>query len=167
MANVLVAYHSYTHGPVERLAHRIGQGAGSVAGTTVLVESVETVSDEEILEADGIAIGSPKGRGHTITTPVQEFIERLYRLRSKLALKVGTAFSGSHGSYGGQQLVHQVLFSAMLACHMSVVGYPYCEDSPCDFIGGVIIGDLDKQTGRWAEILGQRLAEVARRMARA
>lgn len=165
MANILIAFHSYNRGPVERLAKRIGEGARSATGTTVVVKNATDVSDEDILEADGIAIGSPKGRGHTITPPVQEFIDRLYGLRSKLAFKVGTAFSGSHGSYGGQQLIHQALFSAMLACHMTVVGYPYCEQSPCDFIGGVIIGDLDEETGQWAEILGRRLAEAAGRMA--
>ena len=162
-ANVLIVYHSY-NGPVQRLAEGIAEGARQVAGVSVEMKSVENVTDDDLLAADGIAIGSPKCPGHCISPPIYALVEQLSRLREQLHDKVGTAFSGSHGSFGGQEIVHQTLFHAMLACNMVVVGHPQPDDRFSDFVGGVIVEELDAKTAGWARELGARLAEVALRI---
>ena len=161
--NVLIVYHSY-NGPVQRLAEGIAAGARQVAGVSVEVKSVETVTDDDLLAADGIAIGSPKNPGHCISPPIYALIEQLNRLRRHLHDKVGTAFSGSHGSFGGQEIVNQTLFRAILSSNMLVVGLPQPDEHWNDFAGGVIVEELDERTGPWAHGLGARLAEVARRI---
>ena len=162
-ANVLIVYHSY-NGPVQRLSEGIAAGARQVAGVSVQVKSVETVTDDDLLAADGIAIGSPKNPGHCVSPPIYALIEQLTRLRAQLRNKVGTAFSGSHGSFGGQEIVNQILFRAMLSCNMLVVGLPQPDEQWNDFAGGVIVEELDERTGPWAHELGARLAEAARRI---
>ena len=159
-ARVLIVYHSY-NGPVGRLADGIADGARSVAGATVKVKSVEMVTDEDLQEADGIAIGSPKCIGHFISPEIYSLIERLGSLRDRLHNTVGTAFSGSHSSYGGQETVYGALFHAMLCCNMLVVGHPQATEGWSDFVGGVIVEDLDEKTCRWAAELGARLALAA------
>jgi NAD(P)H-dependent FMN reductase len=130
----------------------------------VEVKSVETVTDDDLLAADGIAIGSPKNPGHCISPPIYALVEQLNRLRSQLHDKVGTAFSGSHGSFGGQEIVNQTLFRAILSSNMLAVGLPQPDEHWNDFAGGVIVEELDERTGDWAHSLGARLATAARRL---
>ena len=52
----------------------------------------------------------------------------------------------------------------MLACNMVIVGNPQPNTDFSDFVGGVIIENLDDGTEGWAHKLGARLAEVAVRI---
>ena len=162
-ATVIIIYHSYD-GPVKRLAEGIAEGARKIPDVSVALKSVEEVSDEDLLGADGIAVGSPKCVGHCISPEIYELFGRLSRLRQQLGNKVGTAFSGSHSSFGGQEIVHQTIFHAMLACNMVVLGQMQPDRGFSDFIGGVIVEQLNEKTSVWAQELGGRLAEVALRL---
>ena len=158
-AAVLVVYHSY-NGPVARLAAALSAAAEGHGVTTQLVPIAE-LNDQQLLQADGIAIGSPKCAGHTPSPEILQLLERMSAMRERLAAKVGTAFSGSHSSFGGQELVHQSIFHAMLAANMLVVGTPQPTDGYSDFVGGVIVDELDAATASWAAALGARLAIAA------
>ena len=162
MAEVLIVYHTYGDGPVGRLARGIGAGAEEVAGVDVRIQTVADVTDDDLKRADGIAIGSPKMPGHTVSPEIAELIGRLDTLRSELHYKVGTGFSGSHGSFGGQELVIQVILRALLLYNMVVIGQGTPdEEGGSDFVGGVIVEDLDDQTAAWARNLGRRLAQMS------
>ena len=126
---------------------------------------MQEVSDEDILSANGIAVGSPKCAGHSVSAEILAFFGKLAGLRSKLGLKAATVFSGSHGSFGGQERVHEWLFHAMMCCNMVLVGHFQKDEGFSDFVGGVVIEKLDEKTGVWARELGARLAEVSAKLA--
>src|SRR5690349_690776 len=55
---ILVSYHSDT-GNTEKLAKAVRKGAASISGITVTLKKTADVTDNEILQADGIALGTP------------------------------------------------------------------------------------------------------------
>jgi NAD(P)H dehydrogenase (quinone) len=58
MAKVLVVYDSRT-GNTEKMAFAVAEGARQIEGVEVTVKKVEQTSLDDLLEADGIIIGSP------------------------------------------------------------------------------------------------------------
>lgn len=166
MTDILIVYHTYGDGPVGRLAQGIRAGAEEVDNTRVRVVPVEEVTEEDLAEADGIAIGSPKEPGHTVSPPIAQLFWKMCEMRDRLDYKVGTAFSGSHGSFGGQELVNQIILRAFLMHNMAVIGQGSPESEGSDFAGGVIVEELDEKSEQWARRLGRRLAEMSALVAR-
>ncbi len=161
MVEVLIIYHTYGDGPVGRLAEGIRVGAAEVDGAAVTVKPVSGVSDEDLVRAGGIAIGSPKMPGHTVSPEIGALIGRMSEIREQLHYKVGAAFSGSHGSFGGQEPVIEVILRSFLLYNMAVIGQGTPEAGGSDFVGGVIVEQLDENTAAWAARLGRRLAEMS------
>ena len=166
MAEILIIYHTYGDGPVGRLAEGIRTGAAQVGGAEVTVKPVAEVTDADLIAADGIAIGSPKMPGHTVSPEIAALIERMCEIRDHLHYKVGTAFSGSHSSFGGQELVIQVILRSLVLYNMAVIGQGTPANGGSDFVGGVIVDELDENTADWAARLGRRLAEMSALVAR-
>ena len=161
MTRILVIYHSIK-GPVAQVAQEIAIGAREVAGTEAVVKSVQEVTDDDVLSADGIAFGCMKFYG-SLTPEMTSLFERLYPLHEKLKYKVGAAFSGSPSQYGGQEQVMELLiFSMINTCNMIAVGG---EVRDMGFIGGYIASQpMDEVAKRVNRGVGRRLALVARRL---
>ena len=122
MAKVLVLYHSM-YGHIETMAGKIAEGAGSVAGTEVVIKRVpETMPQEafqaaggkvdqtaavatpaELAEYDAIIFGTPTRFGN-MSGQMRSFLDQTGGLWAKGALsgKVGSVFT-STGSLGGQE----------------------------------------------------------------
>ena len=58
MAKVLIVYHSRS-GNTEKMAEAVKEGVAGVEGVEVEVKKVEETTPEDLLEADGIIMGSP------------------------------------------------------------------------------------------------------------
>ena len=166
MVEVLITYHTYGDGPVGRLAEGIRAGAEQVEGAVVTVKPVTEVSDGDLVRAGGIAIGSPKMPGHTVSPEIGALIGRMSEIREHLNYKIGAAFSGSHGSFGGQESVIGVILRSFLLYNMAVIGQGAPEAGGSDFVGCVIVEELDENTAAWAARLGRRLAEMSLLVAR-
>jgi NAD(P)H dehydrogenase (quinone) len=158
MTNILIIYHSIK-GNVKMVADEIAIGAKSLNNTNVKIKSVQEVTPEDILSADGIAFGCLKFYG-SLSPEMSMLFEKLYPLRERLKYKVGTAFSGSPSQYGGQEQVMETLVYAMLnPLFMIVVGEDIRESG---FIGGYIASEvMDEKAQRANRALGKRLAIVA------
>ncbi|MEJ5149382.1 NAD(P)H:quinone oxidoreductase [Comamonas sp. MYb396] len=122
MAKVLVLYHSM-YGHIETMAGKIAEGAGSVAGTEVVIKRVpETMPQEafqaaggkvnqtaavatpaELAEYDAIIFGTPTRFGN-MSGQMRSFLDQTGGLWAKGALsgKVGSVFT-STGTLGGQE----------------------------------------------------------------
>ena len=72
---VLVAYYSQT-GNTEKLAAAIAKGAASVKGVEVAVRKTAEVKDQEMLQADGILVGTPVQWANA-ATGAKQFLDRL------------------------------------------------------------------------------------------
>src|SRR5271167_1804929 len=73
MVHVLVAYYT-RRGSTQRMAEEVAAGARSVAAAEVGLKRVEEVQAQDLLDADGIIIGSPVYFG-TMAAAVKTFFE--------------------------------------------------------------------------------------------
>src|SRR4051812_15514569 len=72
---VLVAYHSET-GNTAKLAEAVRTGAASIEGVTVTLRKAADVQDSDILQADGVVIGTPI-QWSNASTEVRRLLDRI------------------------------------------------------------------------------------------
>ena len=88
-------YDSRT-GNTEKLAKAIVDGAKRVTGITVELKSAESVTPEEVIGADGYAIGSPS-HFSIMSGRILTLLTDLYSIRNKMAGKPMAVFTTGTG----------------------------------------------------------------------
>lgn len=153
MAKVAVIYYSAT-GNVHALAHAVAEGA-EAAGAVVRLRQVEEIASEMLISqnqhwgrhralvhneptatlddlewANGIAFGTPTRFGN-VAAQLKQFIDQAGRLwqDGRLADKVGTSFTSSQTSHGGQESTILALNNTLYHWGMVIVplGYTVSE----------------------------------------
>lgn len=76
MCKILVIYHSQA-GHTQRMAESVAGGAGSIEGVTVVLKRASETNLRDLLECDGLAIGSPEYFGY-MAGMVKDFFDRTY-----------------------------------------------------------------------------------------
>jgi multimeric flavodoxin WrbA len=76
MAKILIVYHSQT-GNTEKMAKAVAEGAAAIEGATVMMKRAADARAEDLLWADGIAVGSPENFGY-ISGMVKDFFDRTF-----------------------------------------------------------------------------------------
>ena len=147
MANILVLYYSM-YGHLEKMAHEIASGAGSVPGAAVDLRRVpETMDPEAFARAggktdqaapvanpadlanyDAIVFGTPTRFGN-MCSQMRSFLDQTGALwyAGSLVGKVGSVFASSATQHGGQESTLLSFHPTLLHHGMLVVGLPYQE----------------------------------------
>jgi NAD(P)H dehydrogenase (quinone) len=193
-ARVAIIYYSAT-GNVHRLAHAVADGAAA-EGAEVRVRHVEEIASElqishnqywgrhraevedepvatlEDLEwADGVALGTPTRFGN-VAAQLKQFMDQAGRLwqEGKLADRVGTAFTSSMTTHGGQESTILALNNTLYHWGMAILplGYTVSEvfnagGNPygASFTSGKAVAGPDDAALTVARYQGQRLARYA------
>ena len=76
MCNILVIYHSQA-GHTQKMAQSVARGARCIKGVTVVLKRAAEANLEDLLECDGLAIGSPEYFGY-MAGMVKDFFDRTY-----------------------------------------------------------------------------------------
>jgi len=156
MANVLVAYYSRS-GNTRKVAEAFAEGVKE-EGVGVALKKVEDVQVKELLDYDGVALGSPTYYGQ-MAAPVKKLIDDSIKLHEKLDGKVGAAFTSSGGyGCGGETTVLGIL-QALLVHGMVVQGAP-------DGLhyGAIVEENLGEAELRKARLKGVRMARLVKRL---
>jgi len=156
MAKVLIVYYSKT-GHTEKMANTIEEAIRQ-EGTEVVKKRVEDVQADELLEFDGIIIGSPTYYG-IMAWPIKKLIDESVKFHGKLAGKVGAAFSSSANIGGGNETVILSILEALLIHGMIVQGEP-----KGDHYGPVAINEPDERALKGCKRLGQSVANLVKRL---
>ena len=167
-ANVLVVYYSQS-GNTERLAEVVAEGAQRVDGVSVTLKAVADVTREDLVEADGLILGSPTYYAN-IAGPMKSFIDDwAFSYGVYLGGKVGGAFATGGGDTGGKEHVVVSLLLAMMNNGMVVAG-PTHEEADVKFgypgasaltpTPGSGFSDAELENAR---LLGERIARLALR----
>ncbi len=119
---VLIAYHSET-GNTEAMAHMVREGASRVDGVSVVLKTVEETTEEDLLDADAIIVGSPVYNAN-VTPAVSSFISSWPFEGEPLKGKLGAAFVTAGGVSAGEELVQMNILQSMLIFGMIVMGGP-------------------------------------------
>ena len=76
MTKILIVYHSQT-GHTEKMAQAVAQGAKSIEGVEVILKKAADATTEDLLAADGLALGTPENFGY-MSGMVKDFFDRTF-----------------------------------------------------------------------------------------
>jgi NAD(P)H dehydrogenase (quinone) len=160
MGKIYIQYYSET-GNTQQMADRVAQGATRIEGIQVRLKNIEESTIDDILWADGIALGAPT---HLASVPwkVKKFWDEIVGdAWGKIDGKIGCAFSSSGGLGGGHELTCMALLTILLNYGMMVFGITdYVALQRTLHYGAALPGAPRTQAEKDICIrLGQRLAE--------
>lgn len=154
---VLIVYYSRS-GNTEKMARAVAEGV-EAEGVKAVIKPVVQACVEELLEVDGLILGSPTYYG-TLAAPLKQFIDESVKYHGKLVGKVGGAFTSSGGAGGGNETTLLSMLQALLIHGMIVQG-----TSSGDHYGPVAVGSPDKHALDRCRSLGSRVAKLVKALA--
>jgi multimeric flavodoxin WrbA len=76
MVRILIVYHSQT-GNTERMAKAVADGAAGIEGAQVVLKRAGETTLQDLLDCQGIAIGTPENFGY-MSGMIKDFFDRTY-----------------------------------------------------------------------------------------
>jgi multimeric flavodoxin WrbA len=76
MVRILIVYHSQT-GNTERMAKAVAEGAAGIEGAQVILKRAGEATLQDLLDCQGLAIGTPENFG-TMSGMIKDFFDRTY-----------------------------------------------------------------------------------------
>jgi multimeric flavodoxin WrbA len=144
MAKIFVVYHTQT-GHTEEMAKAVAEGAAAIEGAIVIMKRAADATAEDLLWADGIAIGSPENFGY-ISGMVKDFFDRtFYAVEEKVFRKPYVVFisAGNDGTGALRAIERIALGYKFKKVYEPVIakGNVNPEDlEKCRELGGVLSG---------------------------
>jgi len=154
MPKVLVIYYSRS-GNTELMAKRINDAIRDEE-LDVTCKKVEETDPDELLEIDGLVIGSPTYYG-TMAAEIKKFLDDSIKHHGKLDGKVGAAFS-SAASMGQETTVLSIL-EALLIHGMIIQG-----DTKGHHYGVTSLGKPKENDLQRCKRFGQRFAKLVKQI---
>jgi multimeric flavodoxin WrbA len=99
MSRILIVYHSQT-GNTQKLAMAVSEGAHQIENVQVILKRAPDATVEDLLEADGLAIGTPENFGY-MSGMIKDFFDRtFYQAHPKVFRKPYVVFisAGNDGT---------------------------------------------------------------------
>jgi len=153
MVKILIIYYSRS-GNTEKMAQAVAEGAKQVKGADVEIRKVAEATNEDLLAADAIIVGSPTYYG-SMSGKVKEFIDDSVKIHGKLEGKVGAAFASSGGTASGAETTLLSILQALLVHGMIVQGR-----SDDKHYGAAAVGAPDREATESCRRLGKKVAEL-------
>jgi NAD(P)H dehydrogenase (quinone) len=121
---ILVAYHSDT-GNTEKLAQAVRDGAASVAGVTVSLRKTAEFKPEEIVQYDGVAVGTPV-HWSNMSTETRGFLDRiggaLWKAKANGDGRTAGVFCTGGSPAMGKDQARLSILSALMVMRYTVIG---------------------------------------------
>ena len=76
MTKILIVYHSQT-GHTKQMAEAVGEGAKTIDGVEVIFKKAEDATLADLLQCDGLAVGTPENFGY-MSGMLKDFFDRTY-----------------------------------------------------------------------------------------
>ena len=164
--SVLITYHSET-GNTKKMADYVERGARSAEGVRVVVKTIQETTEEDLLNATAIIIGSPVYNAN-VAPEVMDFMRGWPFEGAPLKDKLGAAFVTSGGMSSGEELTMVNLLHSMMIFGMITVG----GDTWTSAFGASAItaeppfvaGLTNEVFLTKAEGLGKRVAELSKKL---
>ena len=156
MARILLAYYSQS-GHTKKMAECIFEGMKK-ENADVVLKNVEEVNVDELLDYQGIVIGSPVYYG-SMAAVIKKLFDDSVKFHTKLDGRVGGAFASSANIGGGNETTILDILNAMLIHGMIIQG-----DPKGDHYGPVAIGSPDERSQKQCLRYGERFAKLVKKV---
>ena len=157
MAKILVIFDSKS-GNTEALAIAVAKGAESAGDIEVTVKRAEQTTNDNLLAADAIIMGSPTYFGQ-MSANLKKVVDESLKVHTALTGKVGGAFTSSGGTASGAETALLSIVEVMLIHGMIVQGR--ADDK---HYGVAVQGAPGKKDLAECEELGKRVATLVLRL---
>jgi len=157
MVKILVVYDSKT-GNTEKMAFAVAEGAEQLEGVKASIKKVDKTNLKDLLDADGIIVGSPTYYGQ-MSAKLKALIDESVKIHGKLEGKVGAAFTSSGGTATGAETTILSILQAMLVHGMIVQGR-----SDDKHYGAAAIGSPSEKELELCKELGKRVASLIKKL---
>ena len=144
MTKILIVYHSQT-GNTEKMAQAVAEGACLIDDTEVLIKKAQEATVEDLLAADGLALGTPVTFGY-MSGMIKDFFDRtFYPAQNKVFRKPYVVFisAGNDGEGALKSVERIALGYKFKKVHEPVIAAgALTEDAleQCRNLGGVLAG---------------------------
>lgn len=153
---ILVIYYSRS-GNTQQMAELITKGVKS-ENVEVELKDVAEVKAIELLDYDGIIIGSPTYYG-SMAYQIKQLLDESVEFHGKLTGKVGAAFSSAANIGGGNETTILNIINGMLIHGMIVQGNAFG-----DHYGPVAIDAPDERSAKLCKRLGKTTAKLVKQL---
>ena len=157
MTKILVVYDSKT-GNTEKMAFAVAEGVKQVKGVKAEIKKAEKTNLKDLLDADGIIIGSPTYYGQ-MSAKLKALIDESVNIYGKLEGKIGAAFTSSGGTATGAETTILSILQAMLVHGMIIQGR--ADDK---HYGAAVVGSPSKMELESCKELGKRVATLVTKL---
>jgi len=108
MSRILIVYHSQT-GNTEKMALAVADGARRIEQTEVILKRAQDATLEDLLESEGLAIGTPENFGY-MSGMIKDFFDRtFYPAQDKVFKKPYVVFiSAGNDGTGAQRAIERI-----------------------------------------------------------
>jgi len=163
MVKILVLYDSQS-GNTRKMAEAVAQGAESQPEVEVTLRHVDEAKPADLVEHDGIAVGSPTWCGG-LSWKLKKFFDESTSVWGRVEDKVGCAFSTSGGLGGGSEMTCLSILSVLLNYGMLVFGVTdYAAPGITAHYGAVAVQKPTEDELASCRILGAKLVARVKRM---
>ena len=156
MPKILIIYQSKT-GNTAAMAESVEEGVRK-AGVEVVKKKIEDTSVDDLLEPEGIIIGSPTYFAAT-TAEVKRLIDDSIKHYKNLEGKVGAAFTSAGGIGGGGETAILDILRAFLVHGMIVPGFV-----SGGHYGPLSIGSPDEERKKVCVEFGAKIAGIVKKL---
>jgi len=137
----------------------------SLEDIEVKLNHVGKADPEDLLNSDGIIIGSPTHCGVMSWKLKKFFDENVSTAWGKVEGKIAAAFSSSGGLGGGNEMAVMSMVNLLLNYGYLVFGLPeYAAPGVTAHYGAVAVGEPDENEIKACEMLGKKTAEYVKKM---
>ncbi len=160
--NILVLYDS-AGAQVEAMAQAVAEGVGRIEGAQAMLRDVSMASPDDLLDADGMILGTPNWNG--MTGRMKGFLDDMSDLARDGLFdgKLGGAFTAGWGRSSGTEFTLFTQLHMLLSWGMVIVGLPWTErmTNSGSYYGATVHGNMTPDDQEQARSLGARTALMA------
>lgn len=153
---ILIIYDSRT-GNTEKMANAICEGVLK-AGVDVEVKKVDDSSVDDLIQVEGLILGSPVYYGLS-TGKIKQFIDESVKYHGKLDGKIGGAFTSSGGSHSGAETTIISLIECLMIHGMIIQG-----TSGRNHYGPASVGSPEENDIETCREYGERLGKLVKKI---
>jgi NAD(P)H dehydrogenase (quinone) len=157
MVKILIAYDSRS-GNTEKMALAVAEGVKQIKRISVIMKKADQTSLDDLLEADGIIMGSPTYYGQ-MSAKLKALIDKSVKIHGKLEGKIGAAFTSAGGIATGAETTLLSILQAMLVHGMIVQGR-----SDNKHYGAAAVGSPQEKELEYCRDLGKRVANLTKKL---
>lgn len=142
------------------MAEEVAKGVREVEDVEVIIKHVDEANPEDLLNYDGIIVGSPTYCG-TLSWKLKRFFDEATKVAwGKVKGKIGTAFSSSGGLGGGNETALYSILTVLMNYGYLVFGLPdYSAPGVTAHYGAVSVGYPKEAEQKACRMLGRQMAE--------